>query len=60
MKKLANELHNTLKDLDYFDYVDTEQEDFNSLLKDLELLKKSSSGALLQAIQLLLERVNED
>lgn len=55
MKALANEIHNNLLDMDYMDYKDTEEKDLQDLTNDLELLKEAGSGALLNAIQMLLE-----
>jgi hypothetical protein len=56
MKNLANEIFNTLQDLDFLDYAETNEKDLKDLTNDLELLKKSGNGALLNAIKNLIEQ----
>lgn len=55
MKALANDLYNTLLDMDYADYDETQTEDLKNLLEDLELLEKHGNGTLLNAIKMLVE-----
>lgn len=40
MKALANEIFNTLYDLDFQDYTETTEKDLKALEKDLQLLEK--------------------
>lgn len=55
MKALANELYNILSDMDNADYMEEQEMDMENLLNDLELLNKQGNGALLNAIQMLIE-----
>lgn len=55
MKALANELYNILSDMDNADYNEVFEMDMENLLNDLELLNKQGSGALLNAIQMMME-----
>lgn len=55
MNTLANEIYNNLLDMDCADHKETQEQDMENLLNDLELLKKTGSGALLNAIQMLVE-----
>lgn len=55
MKALANEIHNILLDMDYVDYEETQAEELQGLMEDLELLQKHGNGTLLNAIKMLLE-----
>lgn len=55
MKALANELYNNLLDMDNADYNETQTEDLQNLLEDLELLENKGNGALLNAIKMLVE-----
>lgn len=54
MKTLVNDLYTALQDMDYMDYMDTLEADLKALEADLELLQKQGNGALLNAIQMLL------
>lgn len=56
-KHLAELIHNTLKDMDFFDYASTEEEDIQSLENDLALLQKHGNGALLQVIEMLTDKL---
>lgn len=55
MNTLANEIYNNLLDMDCADYKETQEQDMENLISDLELLKKQGNGALLNAIQMLIE-----
>ena len=55
MKALANELYNSLLDMDFMDYEEANEMDLENLTDDLELLYKMGNGALLNAIQMLLK-----
>lgn len=55
MKALANEIYSKLVDMDYVDYEETQAEEQQSLLEDLELLEKHGNGTLLNAIKMLVE-----
>ena len=55
MKTLANEICNTLLDMDYADYEETQAEELQRLVEDLELLEKDGNGTLLAIIQMLVE-----
>ena len=55
MKALANDLYNTLLDMDNADYNETQVEDLKGLLEDLELLEKQGNGTLLNVIKMLVE-----
>jgi hypothetical protein len=55
MKALANELYNSLLDMDNADYNETQAEDLKALAEDLELLQKQGNGALLNVIKMLVE-----
>lgn len=55
MKNLANEIYNTLLDMDFIDYSETQTEELKALLGDLELLKQYGNGTLLSIIKTLVE-----
>lgn len=55
MEKLAYELYNNLLDMDYLDYAETQEKDFDNLLQDLKLLESKGNGSLLNAIKMLME-----
>ena len=55
MNTLANEVYNSLLDIDNTDYKETQEQDLENLTNDLELLEKVGSGALLNAIKMLVE-----
>jgi hypothetical protein len=55
MKTLANGIYNTLLDMDYADYEETQTEDLKALTEDLELLQKQGNGTLLNVIKMLME-----
>lgn len=55
MKALANEIYNHLLDVDFADYEETQTEDLQNLLEDLELLENKGNGTLLNAIKMLVE-----
>ena len=55
MKSLASEIYNGLLDMDGADYKETQEQDLEDLANDLELLKEMGNGALLNAIQMLME-----
>lgn len=53
MIELAHEIYNTLADMDLHDYEETRDNTLKDLTKDLELLNRMGSGALLNAIKML-------
>ena len=55
MKALADKIYNSLLDMDFMDYAETEETDLKNLEEDLELLQKQGNGTLLEAIKMLLE-----
>lgn len=55
MKALANEIYNTLTDMDFMDYAELNEVETENLLSDLELLKEHGNGTLLNAIKMLME-----
>lgn len=55
METLANAIYNNLFDMDYMDYSESMERDFNDLLQDLKLLEKQGNGSLLNAIKMLVE-----
>lgn len=55
MKALANEVYNSLLDLDFMDNEETKEKDVENLLNDLKLLESKGNGSLLNAIQMLVE-----
>lgn len=55
MKALANEIYDNLLDMDFMDYNEASETEMASLMADLELLEKMGNGALLNAIQMLME-----
>ena len=55
MKALANEIYNTLLDMDFMDYDEANEKELEDLTKDLELLEAMGNGALLNAIKMLVE-----
>ena len=57
MEKLANEIYETLSDMDYMDYIDTKEEELQQLLQDLQLLEKQGNVTLLNAIKMLVEEL---
>lgn len=57
MKALANEIYNTLQDLDFQDYTETTEKDLKALENDLQLLEQNGNNALLNAIKILLESI---
>ena len=52
---IAEQIYNALQDMDYLDYAETAEEDFQCLVNDLKLLQKHGNGALLYAIEMLTE-----
>ena len=57
MKALANEIFNTLIDLDFLDYTETTEKDLKALENDLKLLNQNGNNSLLNAIKILLESI---
>lgn len=55
MERLATEIFNTLLDMDFMDYEETNETDLGNLKEDLELLQESGNGILLNVIQMLVE-----
>ena len=55
MKTLANEICNSLLDMDFTDYAEVNEMETENLLNDLELLKELGNGTLLNAIKMLVE-----
>lgn len=55
MKALAYEIYNTLTDMDFADYEETQTEDIEKLTEDLILLESNGNGTLLNAIKILIE-----
>lgn len=55
MESLANEIFNTLFDMDFMDYAETNEVEAENLLNDLELLGELGNGTLLNAIKMLVE-----
>lgn len=55
MKELVNGIYNTLLDMDFMDYEETNETDLENLKEDLELLQESGNGILLNVIQMLVE-----
>ena len=54
-KNFAEKIYNALLDMDFLDYTTTEAEDIESLIDDLELLQKHGNGALMYALEMLIE-----
>lgn len=52
---IAKQIYNALQDMDYLDYAETAEEDFQCLVNDLVLLQEHGNGALLYAIEMLTE-----
>lgn len=52
---LAEQIYNALQDMDYPDYAETAEKDFKCLVNDLKLLHEHGNGALLYAIEMLIE-----
>lgn len=59
MKALADAIYNQLLDMDYMDYSESMERDFNDLLHDLGLLEKQGNGSLLNAIKMLVNEVKK-
>lgn len=57
MENLAEKIYNTLLDMDGLDYVETYMEDIKNLANDLKLLEVNGTGALLEAIKIMMYSV---
>lgn len=55
MKTLANDICNSLLDMDFMDYAEANEMETENLLNDLELLKEHGNGTLLNVIKMLVE-----
>ena len=51
---IAEKIYNHCIDMDFADYEDAKTEDIKNLMHDIELLKKCGNGALLNAIEILI------
>ena len=57
MENLAEKIYNTLLDMDGLDYAETYMEDIKNLANDLKLLEVNGTGALLEAIKIMMYSV---
>ena len=57
MENLAEKIYNTLLDMDGLDYAETYMEDIKNLVNDLKLLEVNGTGALLEAIKIMMYSV---
>lgn len=55
MENLADKIYNKLLDMDFLDYEETREEEQQSLMEDLKLLKTQGNGTLLNVIEMLME-----
>lgn len=56
MENLANEIYESMLDMDFMDYLDTKEEEIKCLIQDLKLLEEQGNGTLLNAIEMLVEK----
>lgn len=59
MEALVNKIFDSLLDMDFMDYEGLQDKDLKALMEDLILLEKQGNGALLNAIQMLVEKVDD-
>ena len=59
MEGLVNKIFDNLIDMDFMDYADTLEKDLKDLMDDLVLLEKQGNGALLNALQMMLEKMDD-
>lgn len=59
MEGLANYIYDSLLDMDFMDYEDLKEKDLKSLMEDLVLLEKHGNGALLNALQTIVEKLDD-
>ena len=59
MEYLVNKIFDNLIDMDFMDYAEHIEKDLKDLMDDLVLLEKQGNGALLNAIQMMLENMDD-
>lgn len=59
MEFLVNKIFDKLLDMDFMDYEKLKEKDLKALMDDLLLLEKQGNGALLNALQMLMEKVDD-
>ena len=59
MEGLVNKIFDNLIDMDFMDYAEHLEKDLKDLMDDLVLLEKQGNGALLNALQMLLEKMDD-
>lgn len=59
MEFLVNKIFDKLLDMDFMDYEELKEKDLKALMDDLLLLEKQGNGALLNALQMLMEKVDD-
>lgn len=59
MEFLVNEIFDKLLDMDFMDYEELKEKDLKALMNDLLLLEKQGNGALLNALKILMEKMDD-
>ena len=59
MEGLANKIFDSLVDMDFMDYAEHLEKDLKDLMNDLILLEKHGNGALLSALQMIVENMDD-
>ena len=59
MESIVNKIFDNLLDMDFMDYEETKTEDLKALMDDLILLEKQGNGALLNALQMIMEKMDD-
>ena len=59
MEGLVNKIFDNLIDMDFMDYAEHFEKDLKDLMDDLVLLEKQGNGALLNALQMLVEKMDD-
>lgn len=59
MENLVNKIFDSLVDMDFMDYEELKDNDLKALMDDLILLEKQGNGALLNALRMLVEEMDD-
>ena len=59
MEGLVNKIFDSLLDMDFMDYAEHIEKDLKDLMDDLILLEKQGNGTLLNAIQMMIDKLDD-
>ena len=59
MEGLVNKIFDSIIDMDFMDYAEHLEKDLKDLMDDLVLLEKQGNGALLNALQMMVEKLDD-